>query len=75
VTFLEVAHCLACSGMDELWEARSQETSSQDCFLQLIMLFLSLLLSLRISGYWPTLLADFLQINMKMNFHKLILFR
>jgi hypothetical protein len=43
----------------EFWEAMSQETSSQDCFLQLIRLLLSLLHSLMIQGHQSTLLDRF----------------
>ena len=37
--------------IDELFKARSQDPFSQDCFLQLILLFLSLLLSLMTAGH------------------------
>lgn len=45
--------------MGEPWEAKSRETSSQDCFLELTLLFLSLLHSLMILGHQPTLLGRF----------------
>ena len=61
----------ACPMKGVLWETKSQETSSQDCFLELIHFFLFLLHSLKISGHWPILLSKF-QINMKINFHKLL---
>lgn len=60
--------------VDVLWRGIVLENSTEDCFALWIYLlchyFIAYLLGISIT-YW----ANFLQMNMKMNFHELKLFR
>jgi hypothetical protein len=74
VAFLEVTHSFAWTKMSELYEARSQRDFISGLLLAADMPFLSLLI---LYNTWTLAypIADFLQINIKMNFHEFMLFR